>query len=602
MGQLVWPSQPAFPTAFCITCAWGLAFFSITGDGVSPGNQSSYSWQLARSDNMAKLTGNPLPSEPTQAQPKSDAASVQETAAGSGVHATGHWLSFLMPSVSDLLFITLLLGLSCGALGRLLLRDADTGWHIRDGQQIMLTHAVPRVDTFSATMSGRPWYAWEWLYDLLIAIIHRTLGLNGVVFYTAAIIAATFVLVFHVAMRRGGSLPMTLFLLIVALGASSVHFLARPHVVSWLFSVVWFEILDSAPSSPTKRQLFWLPPLMLLWANLHGGFLFGLILLAVYVLAGTVEYLVARQPETRKYLERLGAVSALSLLAGFINPYGYKLHVHIYRYLSDRYLMNRISEFLAPNFHGAGQQCFALLLLIAIVAQASARRRLPLERLLVLLLAAYSGLYATRNLPVSSLLIVLIIAPQLSETIFEAGKDASIASWLRACFARTAAFGSRMESLELRFRGHVWLVLVFVLGLWACANNGRLGSTQFINAYFDEKRYPVEAAEVIAQRGIDEPVFSLDYWGGYLIYRLYPKTKVVVDDRHDLYGDQFIRDYEKVTLVQPGWKEVLDVKHVNRVLMPAGSSLANVMKLTPAWSVVHEDGTAVLFERVSPTL
>ena len=87
-----------------------------------------------------------------------------------------------MPSVSDLLFVALLLGLSCGALGRLLLRDAGTGWHIRDGELMLQTHSITRVDPFSATMSGQPWYAWEWLYDVLIAAIHHVLGLNGVVF------------------------------------------------------------------------------------------------------------------------------------------------------------------------------------------------------------------------------------------------------------------------------------------------------------------------------------------------------------------------------------------------------------------------------------
>ena len=88
------------------------------------------------------------------------------------------WLLFLMPSISDLLFVALLLGLSCGAMGRLLLRDAGTGWHIRNGQLMLQTHSVTRVDPFSATMSGHPWYAWEWLYDVFIAGVHHWMGLE----------------------------------------------------------------------------------------------------------------------------------------------------------------------------------------------------------------------------------------------------------------------------------------------------------------------------------------------------------------------------------------------------------------------------------------
>jgi hypothetical protein len=140
-------------------------------------------------------------------------------------------------------------------------------------------------------------------------------------------------------------------------------------------------------------------------------------------------------------------------------------------------------------------------------------------------------------------------------------------------------------------------VLAFVLGLWACTHGGRVGSVQLINAYFDDKRFPVEAAEVIAERNIREPIFCPDLWGGYLIYRLYPQTKVLVDDRHDLYGDQFFEDYLKVILVQPEWSKVLDEKHVNWVLVQKNSSLGTILGLTSGWKLIHEDGTAVLFHR-----
>jgi hypothetical protein len=532
--------------------------------------------------------------KPPQAGPQS------EPAAQFGGASRG--LQLLIPSVADLLFVGVLLGLSCGALGRLLLRDAGIGWHIRNGQLMLQTHSVTRVDSFSATMSGQPWYAWEWLYDLLIAAIHQVFGLNGVVFYSAAIMAAAFVLVFHLAMRRGGSLPISFFLLVLSMGASAIHFLARPHVLSWLLTVVWFELLDSAAyaAGPEKdRRFLCLPILMLLWVNLHGGFLVGFALVAVYLIGGGIQYFTCRaqRDEIRRWLKRLGLVSALSLLASFINPYGYKLHIHIYRYLSDQFLMNHVSEFLSPDFHGVAQQCFAVILLVTVAAVASARRKPQPSRLLAILLAAYSGLYASRNLPVSSMLLTLLVAPLLSETVAKAGENVEIAAWLRALLSRMHGFGIRMEKLEERFQGHLWMVFVFVLGLSACLHGGRLGSAQLLNAYFDEKRFPVEAAEVIAGRDVQEPIFCPDQWGGYLIYRLYPQTKVLVDDRHDLYGHQFFKNYLKVVFVQPGWNKVLDESHVNWILVQKDSSLGTILGQTSPWKLVHEDKTAVLFHR-----
>jgi hypothetical protein len=517
----------------------------------------------------------------------------------------GVWVRFLVPSVADLLFAVLLFGLSCGALGRLLLRDAGIGWHIRNGQQMLLTHAITRTDSFSSTMNGKTWYAWEWLYDVVFAVIHHAMGLNGVVFYSAAIIAATFVLTLHLGLRRGGNLPITLFLLILALAASAVHFLARPHVLSWLLTVVWFELLDSAASGPAseqRRRLLWLPVVMLLWVNVHGGFVLGFVLLAVYLAGGAIEYATNRErrDEIAAWLKRLGGVSLLVAAASFVNPYTYQLHLHVYHYLTDRFLMNRISEFLSPDFHGAAQQCFAALVLITIVAVASAQRKPGATHLLVLLAAVYGGFYATRSLPTSSLLMVLIIAPVISQSVGRLGENPDVAAWLRGLASWAHSFGRRMETLEKSLSGHFWLMLVFVLGLWACAHQGRIGSTQFINAYFDDKRFPVEATEVMAQRGIRGPIFSLDYWGGYLIYRLYlyPGTQVVTDDRHDMYGDGFLKDYLRAVLVQPGWDGALDKLQVDWVLMPADSPLANILRLKGGWQSVYEDKTAVLFRRL----
>ena len=495
-------------------------------------------------------------------------------------------------------FIVLLAGLSCGALGRLLLRDADMGWHIRNGQQMLLTHAITRVDPFSSTMGGQTWYAWEWLYDLLIGTIHQVFGLNGVVFYTAAIVAVAFVLALQAALRRGASLPVTLLILVVALGASAIHFLARPHVVSWLFAVIWWDTLDSAAEAPDKR-IFWLPLLMVLWVNLHGGFVLGFLLLGVYIAAGAVDYFFQgeRRREIAAWLRQLGIVTVLCLLASLVNPFTYHLHVHIVHYLSDRFLMDRISEFLSPDFHGVAQQCFAILLLITIVTLASARRRPTAARIFVVLLATYIGFYATRNLPTSALLISIVIAPIITETVHEAGSDAAIVSWLRRLLAWLDRFGSRVGEMEMQFRGHAWIVLAFVLGLWACMNHGKLGSEQVIHAYFDEKKFPVAAVNTIAMRQIHDPIFTLDYWGGYVIYRLYPQNKVVVDDRHDLYGDQFFKNYLKVVWAQEGWDQTLAEMHANWVLVPTDSTLAGILRITSGWRMEYDDEVAEVFRR-----
>jgi len=137
-----------------------------------------------------------------------------------------------MPSVQDLIFVAVLGALVFTPLSVRLLGDAGIGWHIRAGQQILATHMIPRVDSFSSTMGGKPWFAWEWLYDLVVGQLEASLGLNGVVWFTAIVIAAVFAWTFRLLILRGTNVLVALVLVLLAMSASMIHFLARPHVVS----------------------------------------------------------------------------------------------------------------------------------------------------------------------------------------------------------------------------------------------------------------------------------------------------------------------------------------------------------------------------------
>jgi hypothetical protein len=514
------------------------------------------------------------------------------------------WIALLIPSVTDLIFVLLLISLSYSVLSPRLLGDAGTGWHIRSGEQILRTHTIPRTDSFSSTMSATPWYAWEWLYDLAVGFIHDKVGLNGVVFLTAVLIALTFTLLFRMLLKRGTSLPSALLFFLLVTMASTIHFLARPHIVSWLLTLTWLQILDSTVTArnSSDRQymkLYWLPALMLLWVNLHGGFLMGFVLLGIFLLAAMIGRFTFKDPEqisaAGKCARFLAWISALCLVASFANPYSYKLYAHVYAYLSNGFLMNHIEEFQSPNFHGAAPKCFAVLLLAALFTLALSRRLPRLSHVLLLIFATYAGLYASRNIPIASILIAAVIAPLLSARIEDAA-EARESRW-RSLRLQVGSFSERMGQMESRLHWHLWPALLILVSIWICAHHGRLGSRQVMNATFDQKRFPVHAVDLIVKRQVHEPIFSLDSWGGFLIYRLYPQTKVVVDDRHDLYGEQFLKDYLKVIHVEWQWQEFLDDWNVNWVLMPANSALSSILKQTPHWRIVQDDGMAILFQR-----
>ena len=170
---------------------------------------------------------------------------------------------------------------------------------------------------------------------------------------------------------------------------------------------------------------------------------------------------------------------------------------------------------------------------------------------------------------------------------------ASVRSFLRS-FHR---FATRVTGMEARFRGHVWPIAAVFLSVWICLHGGEFGSRRLMDAHFKATRFPVEAVDFIERQDIREPIFTPDYWGGYLIYRLYPGNKVFVDDRHDLYGSVFFKRYLTTIQVEPGWNTLLDDLRANWVLVPSESPLANILKETPSWAEVYGDKTGVLFHR-----
>jgi hypothetical protein len=519
------------------------------------------------------------------------------------------WVRWLLPSAADLVFLALLGLLAFTNLSVRLLGDGGIGWHIRTGQLIIAHHAaVPRTDPFSSSMSGKPWFAWEWYYDVIVGGLDSSAGLNAVVLFTSLIIATTFAWTFRQLVRRGTNVVVAVILILLAASASMIHFLARPHVISWLLTLIWLVYLESTsghfpfPRSHSESRrlglLSLLPFSMVLWVNLHGGFLLGFALLAIYWFSAVWEWFSLKENRFDEALRKLRAgrrlraltiTGILSAAATLVNPYGYHLHVHIYHYLTDRFLMDHIDEFQSPNFHGVAQKCFAVLLLLALVglalrSRSAIDRRIDLSQILLILFAVYSGLYASRNIPIASLFLILVSGPWLSDAMLTLVRRFSAANFLQ-----------RMQAVESRLQGHLWPLAAIALSCWIAAHGGALGRSHLMNAHFSAQRFPVAAVDYLQAHPGQSAVLTPDYWGGYLIHRLYPQVKVVIDDRHDFYGDQLLKSYLKMIHVEPGWSDFLTQQDVRCVLVPKGSALANILFETSGWQPIYRDDAAVVF-------
>src|SRR5262245_48269395 len=195
-----------------------------------------------------------------------------------------------IPSLLDCLYLSLLYWMFAGGpsgwLG--LLADGDTGWHIRTGEYVLTHGHVPHQDLFSFSKPGETWYAWEWLADVVLALLHRWSGLKGIVLLAAVLIPLSALMVMRNALKRGANLFATLLIGLLGVGASSVHYLARPHVFTLFLLALSTGILLSDRIKET-RAVWLLVPLIAAWANLHGGFAALLACLGLLAIGVTAE-------------------------------------------------------------------------------------------------------------------------------------------------------------------------------------------------------------------------------------------------------------------------------------------------------------------------
>ena len=207
-----------------------------------------------------------------------------------------------------------------------------------------------------------------------MAAVHRHFGLGGIALLSLLVLGLTSLCIYRSAVEESEHRLIAISFTGLAMAAGTIHWLARPHLVTPLFAAVFCWVLNRVDKRPSgERFLLLLPALTILWVNLHGGFFVGTILLMTYGLGAAAEELFHGTRENawvraRKYLFTAGAC----VVASLVNPYGYRLHIHVAQYLGSSFYFKRISEFQSADFHAFTAAYFETLLVLAIAASSVA--------------------------------------------------------------------------------------------------------------------------------------------------------------------------------------------------------------------------------------
>ena len=496
----------------------------------------------------------------------------------------------LAPSLSDIAFILPFLFVFTKLGGAKALLEGDTGWHVRAGEWMLANGRVPDKDLFSFTRPDAPWFAWEWLWDVCFAWLHQRWGMGMVVAVSLILISLVMLVLFRRVLRECGNPLIAIAITWLAAAASSIHWLARPHVVTFFFVLVFAGILEQARRERSYKRFALLPLLTIVWTNLHGGFLAGFVLIAVYFAGEVIRYVIDRQQEGRPFL--LAGVGCA--LASCINPYGIQLHRHLWVYLTSQYHLRHVMEFLSISFqHPAARYLEAMLVLAALAFVYCWRERRYAEALL-LVVWAHLALTSARHIPI---FVFLAAAPagRAMQSLIRNRLARQSSSLVDVALGEFQEIAGEVAALERRPRVPALSIAASTLLLVLLV--GRAPDPIFV-ADYDVRRYP-EAALTAARAHLTDRLFTSDEWGDFLIYRLYPFAKVFVDGRTDFYGEEFCQNYVDIIDAKFDWEKRLERYDVESVMLPVDLALSTVLKESPRWRVVYDDGVAIVFRRLS---
>ena len=451
------------------------------------------------------------------------------------------------------------------------LTDPDMFWHLPNGRLIWQTHAIPRHDPFSFTMSGKEWICHEWLTDLIMFALYNV-GETALIIWGAALVGAAFAL----TMARCRSSPYTAaFATLLAALASMPSCGARPQMVNLLLSSLTLTIMEG------NWPLWLLPLLTALWANMHAGFPTGVAIVGAHVLGESIEAAGNTEEERRERKRRLVHLiltAAAMIMASLINPYGPRLLLYPLQTLTSRAMREHIVEWFSPNFHEIAFQPLALLLLALIAALALSRRRPHATQIVLLLSTTYAALQSARHVPFLSIVAAPILARQIAECHRQWQTGRPVGRLARPCPPRL---------------GRAISLIILLLAAAGCLM--RICIVSQGNHTAQMERFPVQALSFMREKGLQGPLFNTYAWGGYLIWE---GEKVFIDGRADLYGDRFLNLYVDLIRGKIAPYSTFDRHDIRRVLVKSDSPLATILRLDPGWEGVYQDDLASIFVRL----
>ena len=458
-------------------------------------------------------------------------------------------------------------------------QDPDFWWHVRVGRWMVDNWRLPSTDIFTFTVPNHVWTDHEYLTEILMWLVYGATGVVGVSLAFGLLTWAAFWILYQQVRRQ----PWVIVAVGLAIGAvaGSPIWGPRAQMITFFLTCVELYWLHGYLSG-RSRALRYFPLVMVLWANLHGGWVIGFVWLGVALAAELIGWAWDRSnPAHRAHVRFLAIITVLSVVAVAATPHGLSLYPYPFQTQGSVAQQKLIVEWFSPDFHQVYLRPFEAMVFLVIIG--FALRRPPLYEFLLTLVALGLALQSVRNV----VLFVAIATPVMINSYSAYWKEISAA---------------RGWKFDVPPRKVFAVVTALVLAVIALATTLRIYDTinpakQRTVAMAD---YPVAAADWLdAHPEVGTRMYNQYGWGGYFAYRFYPQPnrKVFIFGEAALMGDPLLNEYEDVQTLRPSWKQRLDQYRIDYVVYNRGEALANVLATQPEWKLVYEDSVAVIYVR-----
>ena len=457
--------------------------------------------------------------------------------------------------------------------------DGDLFAHIRLGQIILGGSTIPPTSVLGFSFGAAAVYP-AWLAAVWFAVLHKIGGLALIVATTAVVAGVAHGAVSSLFRRRGMTSRANLLASLLALALAASHWLARPHEFTLLFTALLVVLLETQGTWVAIACGF----MFLLWGNLHGGWAFGLVLIACYV-AGDALELVGSSDRLawRSRLTRDSLALSFSALATFCTPYGFRLHQAVLSTLSDRSVATLINEYQPPGLSALPDILFFGVLALSVLAIVGSRRRPSFPALLAIVVTTFFAFRASRNIALFGLVAWPLIALHLLKPrVAEMGSDPN---------SSLDTTGIRLHRIGLVAVPFACVLLV--LGTF----HGRVAGRSVIADSVDGDRFPVVAVNRLRAAGNQANTLTTWVWSGYVPFA-WPGKRVFFDPL--LFSPAILDRFGEMLLTRAGWRQQLTKSDVGVVMLPRGVPLADSLARDIDWTLWHRDETAVVFLRRDP--